>query len=222
MFYTIALAKHLSIKLSFYALQCVRLCVAYQQRKVILIRDAPIDRRVTGTGRFSRDLSWPATGRSVWHMPVLCRSNAFGRRMINVRATSVSHVHTERTCRKPCELRPFHHLFTTQAWAARIFFGLHVNECIHTGSSSWASSRNVAWAAVKRFLRHCAAHAQLKWKHTFDKKKKGFKSAQNAQNLHVVCFNKNWSRPMSEKKMYPFKLLSLLKSLWCFIKIAYI
>jgi len=36
------------------------------------------------------------------------------------------------------------------------------------------------------------------------RKKKRFKSAQNAKNLHVVCFNKNWSRLCQKRK---FKLV---------------
>lgn len=42
--------------------------------KCICIRDAPIDRLVTGIARFPRDRPWPATGRWVRHMPILCQS----------------------------------------------------------------------------------------------------------------------------------------------------
>ncbi len=70
--------------------------------------------------------------------------------------------------------------FTPQAWAAReqrVFFSapMLTNECIHTGSrsSAWTLSRSVAWAALQRSFRRpvyfcCAAHAQIKWQHTFD------------------------------------------------------
>ena len=98
-------------------------------------------------------------------------------------------MHTERTCRKPRELGPFRP-------QARIFLSacMLINECVHTGSdsSAWASSRSVAWAAVKRFRAEsicCTAHAQLKWKHTFDGQNSLWfhtKSAQNAQNLRVL------------------------------------
>ncbi len=80
------------------------------------------------------------------------------------------------TCGVKRALNGRHTASVSGAWAARIFSApMLTNECIHTGSrsSAWVSSRSVVWAALQRWFRHpvyfcCAAHAQIKWQHTFD------------------------------------------------------